>query len=59
MTDPITPGRVPVGATPEGDAIVIGAARSVWTPSSTSCARTAGGLSCRRGRRWPAWWPIG
>lgn len=24
MTDPITPGRVPVGATPEGDAIVIG-----------------------------------
>src|SRR6266699_5480993 len=24
MTDPITPGRVPAGAAPEGDAIVIG-----------------------------------
>jgi hypothetical protein len=54
MTDPITPSRVPAGATPEGDAIVIGDGLVRVNAFIDFLCPTADDLSCRQGRRWPA-----
>jgi hypothetical protein len=59
MTDPITPRRVPAGATPEGDAIVIAGAPVRVNAFIDFLCPYRRRFELSAGRRWPAWWPIG
>ena len=59
MTRPAIPSRLPAGATPEGDGILVGSGPVRIDAYSTSCVRTAGSSSFPRRPRWPRSWPPG
>ena len=59
MTDLTVPSHLPAGATGEGDGIMTGHGPVRVDAFIDFCARSAGGSSCRQGRRWLAWWPMG
>ena len=58
MTHPTIPDRVPAGATPEGDGVVVGPGPVRIDAFIDFLCPFCKRFELSSGRPWPAWWPM-